>query len=858
MSFFEHTRLWEHFESQINGFGQPGVSGTFTPDAYNQLLTDASAFSITIDSGQQNVIRWLTAKHHLLAGTSGSEYKISGKSGKGITPFCYDVKQQTVWGSKDMQPLVLHEAVVFVDYVGKKLREMLWDGTDEKYISPDLLQLAEHITKSGGITTMAYQKNPDSIIWATLANGDLISCTYDREQECAAWARHPLFLGSATETEDEYEPSVSTDYPLLYGTDDQADPQLQHLIPVSTPEELQNMNTNRTGHYYLTNDIDASDTINWNSGDGFTPIGEYTTYASYAELANRFRGTFDGCGYTISNLYINLSTGWNSSLFGCISQGCKIANVTLENVNITGDDYFCGALVSQAMGTGESGLDDILIQNCHASGTITSGTGMGYFGGLIGHITRMTGESSGTVYVYDCSSSVELDMSNATTYNYRGGFIGYCIRGVIKNCYATGNLNDGDSGDEEIGGFGGRISYSDVSFCYATGNVEGIGSIGGGFAGRIGDGTTVDSCYATGDISGDLTLGGFGGQIEPGDVIKVDCYITDCYAWGNVVATGSIAGGFAGASAVTGANYGNCYCIGTVTGTSTSVGGFIGDGHASTGEEACYWDTETSGLSTTDNVGEGQITTWMKTKSNYESAGWDFDTIWYMAGNLPWTDISIGLGANSVCVIPGDTEDEVWISVGRYINSALVRYVERMKPRYWGTDQEDCFFVDSGLTYDGAAATTFTGLDHLEGETVAILGDGAVFPNQVVNGGSITLGEAVSVCHVGLPFTYKLKPMRMDQNTGHGTSKGSIKKIAEAVISFYESLNANYSDGTDVRKINFRTTEEYTTPPDLLTGDKVVVADGGFSVEDPFQIEGSEPLPCTVRAIIPRIDIVGR
>ncbi|MHA1962830.1 MAG: hypothetical protein ACW99U_21785, partial [Candidatus Thorarchaeota archaeon] len=175
---------------------QPGVSGSFTPDAFNQLIIDSSSFNVTIDSGTRNAIQWLAAKDRILIGTSGGEWRMSGHSNKPLTPPNYDLKPQTVWGSKDMQPLVLHEAVLFVDYVGKKLREMTWDGIDERYSSPDLLLLAEHLTRSGGITTMAYQRNPDSIIWATLGNGDLISCTYVREQDVVAWALHPIGLGS--------------------------------------------------------------------------------------------------------------------------------------------------------------------------------------------------------------------------------------------------------------------------------------------------------------------------------------------------------------------------------------------------------------------------------------------------------------------------------------------------------------------------------------------------------------------------------------------------------------------------------------------------------------------------------------
>lgn len=212
----------------------------------------------------------------------------------------------------------------------------------------------------------------------------------------------------------------------------------------------------------------------------------------------------------------------------------------------------------------------------------------------------------------------------------------------------------------------------------------------------------------------------------------------------------------------------------------------------------------------------------------------------------------------SVAVIPGDNESEVWASVQRTINTATVRYIEQLQPRDWGSGDEDAFFVDSGLTYDGAATLTLSGLDHLEGETVSVLGNGAVFTPVVVVTGEITLPETVTKAHAGLPYTYQVEPMRLDVSTGEGTTHGSIKKIAEAVISFFKTLNARYGDGTDTYDIDWRKEEVYGSPPDLFTGDKTVSFDGGFSTEDTFIISGSDPLPCTVRAIILRTEKTGR
>ena len=64
----------------------------------------------------------------------------------------------------------------------------------------------------------------------------------------------------------------------------------------------------------------------------------------------------------------------------------------------------------------------------------------------------------------------------------------------------------------------------------------------------------------------------------------------------------------------------------------------------------------------------------------------------------------------SVAIIPGNGEDEVWVSVERVIQGQSVRYIEQFQPRDWGSDQKDIFFVDSGLTFDGGDAVAITNI----------------------------------------------------------------------------------------------------------------------------------------------------
>jgi len=110
----------------------------------------------------------------------------------------------------------------------------------------------------------------------------------------------------------------------------------------------------------------------------------------------------------------------------------------------------------------------------------------------------------------------------------------------------------------------------------------------------------------------------------------------------------------------------------------------------------------------------------------------------------------------------------------------------------------------------------------------------------------------VRKAEIGLNYTYILKPMRFDIVTQAGTTKGSIKRFAEIVISFFKTLGAKYGEDTD----NLHTIEEFGST--VYTGDVVVTHDGGFGVEDDFIISGDDPLPCVVRSIIPRVKKTGR
>lgn len=441
-------------------------------------------------------------------------------------------------------------------------------------------------------------------------------------------------------------PEVLGDYPTLRTTTAQADPGLTHTTPISNVTELQAITA--TGNYYLTGNIDASATSGWNGGAGFVPIGPNL---------NEFTGTFDGCGYTITGLTINRS-GFRIGLFGEVLDPAKIANVTLASVNITATQgSYVGALVGY-IDAGSGASSDVLIQNCHSSGSITiAGTTYTQIGGLIGFANG--DDNTARCEIYDCSSSVNMSTST-TQFTDCGGLIGKAVDALVYNCYATGTVNvPSGAYSSDLGGLIGYISDgtgandgSEIEYCYATGNVTGTDSIGG-FVGVASGKGFIRKCYATGNITAhdeldgsSDSLGGFVGGIT------TTKEITDCYAWGNVVigVTGYSAGGFVGQHA-SNCIITNTYSTGTVTPTDLlNVGGYAGNADE-TDILYSFWDTQTSGLGTSDG-GTGHITTWMKRKSNFVDAGWDMDTIWYQAYTPPVPEVNIPnpFIGESVCV----------------------------------------------------------------------------------------------------------------------------------------------------------------------------------------------------------------
>lgn len=200
----------------------------------------------------------------------------------------------------------------------------------------------------------------------------------------------------------------------------------------------------------------------------------------------------------------------------------------------------------------------------------------------------------------------------------------------------------------------------------------------------------------------------------------------------------------------------------------------------------------------------------------------------------------------SCAVVSEGKEDHLYCIVQRHINGRIVRYVERMAERGFDA-QENAFFVDCGLTYNGEPNDTISGLEHLEGKTVNILADGAVHPQLVVRSGQITLDNEASKIHIGLPIQADLKTLPFSAQIDNSLGQGRYKKVNQIWLRVYRSSGVFAGPNEDnLVEAKQRTIEPYGTPPVLKSEELRLEIKPAWNDDGAVFIRQKDPLPLTV------------
>ncbi|WP_026793139.1 hypothetical protein [Pleomorphomonas oryzae] len=229
-----------------------------------------------------------------------------------------------------------------------------------------------------------------------------------------------------------------------------------------------------------------------------------------------------------------------------------------------------------------------------------------------------------------------------------------------------------------------------------------------------------------------------------------------------------------------------------------------------------------------------------------------------------WTRHESGLGAKYECVIciAEDDEDVPYFIVRRTVNGVTKRYVERLHSRSFDAI-DDAFFVDCGLTYSGAPINTVSGLGHLEGATVVALADGNVVRNLTVTGGSVTLPNAASKIHIGIPYEAVIQTLAIDMGNvqGLGSVQGRFKSVS-AVIARVENTRGIFVSSKDVGRddekiveLKQRSTEAWGSAIQPFTGDIEITPMPDWNRDGGMFIKQFDPLPMTILSLMPDVSM---
>ena len=221
---------------------------------------------------------------------------------------------------------------------------------------------------------------------------------------------------------------------------------------ISTATQLKNFrdlvnreNGNPAAWAVLMENIDLNPGMTYDDDGQLSNPDDLTTWGPIGtSSSNSYRGTFDGNGHKIENLYINTtdSGAENQGLFGLVGRSGKVQNLTV-------------------------------------SGSVK---GHSYVGGVVGY------NNGGTVTGCIFSGSGSVSGSYSV-----GGVVGRNFDGTVENCYNTGSVN-GSADSRAVGGVVGRNNGT-VENCYNTGSVSGPGNRVGGVVGYNRGSSTVTGCY---------------------------------------------------------------------------------------------------------------------------------------------------------------------------------------------------------------------------------------------------------------------------------------------------------------------------------------------------------------------------
>ncbi len=208
LTFYE-DRLWWASSANNPDSLWGSKSRQYENMEFSDIGLDDDALILPINDNEVSQIQWMQSRQIMAVGAANKEYRFGASDiDKPVTPSDRKATPQTAFGSDNIKPVILNNAIFFFQRQGRKLRAMKFDAITENFQSDDATLLANTILESQPVR-IAVQRVPDSILWIVRADGVLLSFTYEPDEEVSGWAIHMTQNSTGVESPVGFYESVS-------------------------------------------------------------------------------------------------------------------------------------------------------------------------------------------------------------------------------------------------------------------------------------------------------------------------------------------------------------------------------------------------------------------------------------------------------------------------------------------------------------------------------------------------------------------------------------------------------------------------------------------------------------------------
>ena len=193
------STIWLSETAQFYSFAPTVLADQGTQQSFNdgiatEIVIDSSSLTFTLDSDTLDEIKWLAESKKLTMGTSAGVFMLYGaETNLTVTPFRFTINRETSFSATDTAPVVISNALLYAQIGGKDVQSLEVEGAGGiNWVASKISMKGYDIIKSSEVTKMVWQERPNNLVWFMMADGRLLTLSYDRGAEFKAWSEHVL------------------------------------------------------------------------------------------------------------------------------------------------------------------------------------------------------------------------------------------------------------------------------------------------------------------------------------------------------------------------------------------------------------------------------------------------------------------------------------------------------------------------------------------------------------------------------------------------------------------------------------------------------------------------------------------